>query len=124
MSLQFRDKAIRWNSVKCFVEVQVDDVCHLSTSLIHQHCKPILGSKEATKFLRLDLLLAKLAVTNHLLIFLLPQHGFQADLCHNLARSRGETDQPVVPWLFHFSLLKNNDNVSYFPVSGSFTGLP
>ena len=41
-----------------------------------------------------------------------------------LMGTEGETDWPVVPWVFLFILFKNGDYVSPFPVSGNFTRLP
>ena len=67
---------------------------------------------------------AMLAVTSHLLVLHVPEHSFQEDLLYDLARHRGETDWPVVPWVFLFSLFKNGSYVSPFPFSGKFTGLP
>ena len=40
MSLQFRDKDVVRDSVKCFAQVQVDDDSY--SSLIHQCCNPII----------------------------------------------------------------------------------
>ncbi|GAB0205260.1 hypothetical protein GRJ2_002991600 [Grus japonensis] len=42
MSLQFRDKDVMRDSVKCLAQVQVDDVCH--SSLIHQCCNLMVES--------------------------------------------------------------------------------
>jgi len=51
-------------------------------------------------------------------------HRFQEDQIHDLARHRGESDWPVVPWVFLFSLCKNGDYVSSLLISRNFTGLP
>ena len=40
LSLQFRDKDIMWDSVKCLAQVHVDDVS--CPSFVHQHCNPII----------------------------------------------------------------------------------
>jgi len=40
MSLQFRDKDVVRDSVKCFAQLQADDVS--CSSLIHQHCNPVV----------------------------------------------------------------------------------
>ena len=44
MSLQYRDKDVMWVSVKCFIQVQVDDI--ICSSLIHQHSNPIIESHQ------------------------------------------------------------------------------
>ena len=41
-----------------------------------------------------------------------------------LPGTEGETDRPVVPWVFLFTLLKNRGYVSPLPVGGNFAGLP
>jgi len=63
------------------------------------------------------------AVTDHLFISMYLSHSFQEDLLHDLAGYRSETDWPVVPRLFLFSLFKNGCYVSPFSISGNFTGL-
>lgn len=40
MRLQFRDDVLTWDTVKCFAQVQVNDIN--SSSLIHQHYNPIM----------------------------------------------------------------------------------
>ena len=73
----------------------------LSTNVVtlivkgHQICQASFALSEAT-----------LAVTNHL-IFHVPWHSFQEDLLYDLARHRGETDGPVVPRVFPFTVFKN-----------------
>ena len=116
MSLQFRDRHVMWDSVKCFAQVQVDDVSF--SSLIHQCCNPLV---ELHQFCQAQFALseAMLAVTNVLLVFHVPQHSFQEDPLHDLARHRGETDWPVVPWVFFFSLFKNGGYISPFQSAGT-----
>lgn len=57
-----------------------------------------------------------LTVTNHLLIFHVPQHSLQEDLLHDLSRPQGETNCPVAPFL-------KIRIVSLFLVSENFTKL-
>ena len=40
MSLRFRDKDVVQDSIKCFAQVQVDDIS--CSSLIHQHRNPVI----------------------------------------------------------------------------------
>ena len=40
MSPHFRDKDVVWDSIKCFAQVQVDDISH--SSLNHQCCNPMV----------------------------------------------------------------------------------
>jgi len=40
MSLHFRDKDVVWDSVKCFAQVQVDDISF--SALTHQHSNPVI----------------------------------------------------------------------------------
>ena len=69
MSLQFRDKDVMQDSVKCFAQIQVDDVS--CSSLIHHHCKPVLEGHQTCQA-QFALSEATLAVNNHLLIFNMP----------------------------------------------------
>ena len=46
------------------------------------------------------------------------------DLLHNLARYRDETNWPVIPWIFFFSLIENGVYVFPFPVGENFPRLP
>ena len=89
MSLQFRDKDVVWDSVKCFAQVQVDDVS--CSSLIHHCYNSVAGGYQICEA-QFALSEAMLADTNHLLIFHVPQQSSQEDLLHDLARRRGETD--------------------------------
>ena len=69
MSLQFRDKDVMWDRVKCFTQAQVDDVgC---SSLIHQCHNPTIEGHQICQA-RFVLSEAMLAVTNHLLTFHVP----------------------------------------------------
>jgi len=85
------------NSVKCFPQIQVDDI--ICSSLIHQCSNPITEGHHTCQAL-LALGEAMLAVTNHLLIFHVPLHSFQEYLLQDLAGHRGGTDWPVVPWVY------------------------
>lgn len=70
VSLQFRGKNVMLDTVKCFAQVQGDDTS--CSSLIHQHCNPIIGHQiYQAPFAHKK---AMLAVTNHHLIFSLLQH--------------------------------------------------
>ncbi|KAK4821251.1 hypothetical protein QYF61_016550 [Mycteria americana] len=90
MSLQCRDKDVVRNIVKCFVQVQVDDInC---SSLHHQRCNPIVEDHQICPA-RFALSEAMLAVASRLFIFHVPKHSFQEDLLHDLARHRG-----LYPW--------------------------
>jgi len=69
-----------------------------------------------------------LAVSYHLLIFHALQRGFQdivvfRNLLYDLGGLRGETVWPVVPQVFLFSIFRNGDYVSPFPVSENFPTL-
>jgi len=113
MSLQFSEKNIVLHSVKCFAQVQVDDIpC---SSLIHQYSNPIVEGHLICQapFVRSE---AMLAVINHLLILHVPYHSFQEDMLHDLDRHRGETDWPVVPRVFHFTVLKTGVMFPLFQV--------
>ncbi|GAB0189266.1 mitochondrial enolase superfamily member 1 [Grus japonensis] len=85
MSLQFRDKDVIQDSIKCFTRVQVDDIS--CSALIYQQCNAIIEGHHVCQA-RFALSEAMLAVTNRLLIFHVPEHSFQEDLLHDLARHR------------------------------------
>ena len=69
MSLQFRDKDVVWDSVKCFAQVQLDNVSY--SSLIDQNSNPVVEGHQIcqAQFAPSETMLA---VTNHLLIFHVP----------------------------------------------------
>ena len=69
MSLQFRDKGVMWDSVRCFAQVQAGDIS--CSSLIHQCCNPIVEGHQICQA-PFALSEALLAVTSHLLIFHVP----------------------------------------------------
>ena len=94
MSLQFRDKDVMWDNVKCFAQVPVDDVS--CSSLIHQCCNPIVDSYQICQA-QFALSEAMLVLTNRPPLFHVPYDSFQEDLLNDLARHRGETDWPVLP---------------------------
>lgn len=56
ISLQFRDKDIVWDFVKCFMEIHADDICCLS--LVHLYSHFIIH--KATRLVRHELHLVKL----------------------------------------------------------------
>lgn len=66
---------------------------------------------------------AMLAVSCELLIFHVFQCSFQENLLCDLSGCRGETAWPVVPQGFLFSIFKNGNYVSSFPVSENFPRL-
>ncbi|GAB0190293.1 exostosin-2 [Grus japonensis] len=83
MSLQFRDKDVVRDSVKCLAQVQVDDIS--CSSLVHQRCNPIIEGHQIYQA-RFALSEAVLAVTSHLLVLHVPEHSLQEGLLHDLAR--------------------------------------
>ncbi|PKU36589.1 hypothetical protein llap_13111 [Limosa lapponica baueri] len=66
MSLQFRDKDIMWDRVKCFAQVQVDDTS--CSSLIHQRCNLTVEDHQIYQA-QFAFSEAMLTVTSHLLVF-------------------------------------------------------
>ena len=69
MSLQFRDKDVKWDSDKCFAQVKVDDIS--CSSLIHQCCNPAVEGHQICQA-QFALSEAMLVVTSYLLIFHAP----------------------------------------------------
>lgn len=67
MSLQLKDKDVMPESDKCFAQIQGRDVS--CSSLIYQNCYPITVADQNFQGL-FALSEAKLAVTNHLIIYL------------------------------------------------------
>lgn len=66
MSLQFRDKDVVLNKVRCFAEVQIDDLS--SSSFIYQCCNPIVENYQICQAW-FTLREAVLDATSHLIIF-------------------------------------------------------
>lgn len=82
MPLEFGDKDGIQDSVKCFTQVQVDDV--ICSSLICQCCNPVEGHQICQAEFALS---GVMVVTSHLFVFHVPQHSFQEDLLQDLAES-------------------------------------
>lgn len=51
-------------------------------------------------------------------------HSFQKDMLHNLFHHRGKTDGVVIPRVILFTLLRNECDVAFFPVTRDFAWLP
>lgn len=83
----------------------------------------VTPSQKAIKFVLQFALVkeAMLSATNHLFAFHEPQHSFQEGLLHDLSRHRGETEWPVVPWIFLFQFLEIE---VMFPITWNFIRLP
>jgi len=66
---------------------------------------------------------AFLAVQYHLPVFHAPWHSFQENLIPDLPQHRGEADMLVVSWVILSTLLKNEYDIAFFPVTRDFTWL-
>ena len=65
MSLQFKDKYVVRDNVKCFAQIQVDDISY--SSLTHQCCNPVVEGHQICQA-RFACSEAMLAVTNHFFV--------------------------------------------------------
>lgn len=71
MCFHFQNMDVMWDSVKCFAQVQIDDVS--SSSLIHQCCHLIVESNQICQVL-FSLNEVMCAVASHLCVFHVPYH--------------------------------------------------